>query len=42
MKLAKLRSIPEEGYEYMLVEIEEALFGSPRSCELDKAWEGMN
>ena len=36
----KLRSMPEEErYEYMLEEIEEALFGSPRSCELDKAWE---
>ena len=24
-----------------LEEIEEALIGSPRSCELDKAWEGI-
>ena len=32
----KLRSVPEEErYEYMLEEIEEALIGSPRSCELD-------
>ena len=31
----KLRSVPEEErYEYMLEEIEEALIGSPRSCEL--------
>ena len=38
----KLRSVPEEErYEYMLEEIEEALIGSPRSCELDKAWEGI-
>ena len=41
-EVAKLRSIPkEERYDYMLEEIEEALFGSPRSCELDKAWEGI-
>ncbi len=41
-EVAKLRSTPEEErYDYMLEEIEEALFGSPRSCELDKAWEGI-
>lgn len=38
----KLRAFPaEERYEYMLNEIEERLFGTPRSCELDKAWEGI-
>ena len=41
-EVTKLRSTPEEErYDYMLEEIEEALFGSPRSCELDKAWEGI-
>lgn len=39
---AKLRSVPEEErYSYMLEEIEENLIGTPRSCELDKAWEGI-
>lgn len=38
----KLRSIPSgERYDYMLNEIEEELFDTPRSCELDKAWEGI-
>lgn len=38
----KLRSVPEEErYDYMLEEIEERLFGTLRSCELDKAWEGI-
>lgn len=38
----KLRSVPEnERYDYMLEEIEESLFGTSRSCELDKAWEGI-
>lgn len=37
-----LRSVPmEERYDYMLNEIEESLFDSPRACELDKAWEGL-
>lgn len=38
----KLRSVPEEErYDYMLEEIEERLFGTLRSCELDKVWEGI-
>ena len=38
----KLRSLPmEERYDYMLNEIEENLFDTPRSCELDKAWLGL-
>lgn len=38
----KLRSVPEEErYDYMLNEIETNLFGTPRACELDKAWEGI-
>lgn len=38
----KLRSLPAgERYEYMLEEIEESLLETPRGCELDKAWEGM-
>lgn len=38
----ELRKCPEqERYDYMLEEIEEKLFGSPRGCELDKAWEGL-
>lgn len=41
-ELAHLCSLPaEERYDYMLEEIEERLFGTPRSCELDKAWEGI-
>ena len=41
-EVKKLRSIPtEERYDYMLEEIEESLFGTSRSCELDKAWEGI-
>lgn len=41
-EVSKLRSLPaEERYGYMLEEIEESLFGTPRSCELDKAWEGI-
>ncbi len=41
-EVEKLRSVPmEERYDYMLNEIEENLFGSPRACELDKAWEGL-
>ncbi len=36
----ELRSVPvEERYDYMLNEIEEKLFDTPRACELDKAWE---
>ncbi|MDE6727734.1 MAG: YfbM family protein [Oscillospiraceae bacterium] len=41
-EVKKLRSVPmEDRYDYMLEEIEEKLFGSPRACELDKAWEGL-
>lgn len=41
-EVEKLRAVPmEERYDYMLNEIEESLFGSPRACELDKAWEGL-
>lgn len=41
-EVKKLQSMPmEERYDYMLNEIEENLFGTPRSCELDKAWEGI-
>lgn len=37
-----LKKCPQqERYDYMLEDIEEILFGSPRSCELDKAWEGL-
>ena len=38
-EVAKLRAVPEdERYDYMLEHIEDELFGTPRSCELDKAW----
>ena len=41
-EVEKLRSVPEEErYDYMLEEIEERLFGTPRACELEKAWEGL-
>ena len=41
-KVNKLRTMPmAEQYDYMLNEIEEKLFDTPRSCELDKAWEGI-
>ncbi|MDE7310299.1 MAG: YfbM family protein [Eubacterium sp.] len=41
-EVGTLRSMPmEERYDYMLNVIEEKLFGSPRSCELNKAWEGI-
>lgn len=41
-ELNKLRSLPqEERYNYMLEEIEESLLETPRGCELDKAWEGI-
>lgn len=37
-----LRSLPQdERYDYMLEEIEESLLDTPRGCELDKAWEGI-
>lgn len=41
-EIEELRSVPaEERYDYMLNEIEENLFDTPRACELDKAWEGI-
>ena len=41
-EVEKLRLVPEEErYSYMLEEIEENLIGTPHSCELDKAWEGI-
>ena len=41
-EVKELRSVPvDERYDYMLNEIEENLFDSPRACELDKAWEGI-
>jgi len=41
-EVEQLRAVPvEERYNYMLEEIEENLFGTSRSCELDKAWEGL-
>lgn len=42
IEVDKLRSLPEEErYDYMLEEIEESLLGTPRGCELEKAWEGI-
>lgn len=42
-EVEELRSVPiEERYDYMLNEIEEDLFDTPRACELDKAWEGIH
>lgn len=42
IEVNKLRSLPrEERYHYMLKEIEESLLETPRSCELEKAWEGI-
>ncbi len=41
-EVEKLRSMPmEERYTYMLNEIEEKLFDTPRGCELNKAWEAI-
>lgn len=41
-ELQKLLDCPqEERYDYMLEEIEEKLLGTPRGCEVDKAWEGL-
>lgn len=41
-EVTKLRSVPEdERYDYMLEHIEDELFGTPRACELDKAWIGL-
>lgn len=31
----------EERYDYMLNELEEVLFDTPRACELNKAWDGI-
>ena len=42
MEVKELKAMPvEERYDYMLNDIEENLFGTPRSCEMDKAWEGI-
>jgi len=42
IEVENLRAVPvQERYHYMLEEIEERLFGTKRSCELDKAWEGI-
>lgn len=41
-ELNELLSLPhEQRYDYMLEEIEETLLETPRGCELDKAWEGI-
>ena len=41
-ELNKLCSLPQaERYDYMLEEIEESLLDTPRGCELDKAWDGI-
>lgn len=41
-ELQKLLDCPREGrYSYMLEEIEEPLLDTPRGCEVDKAWEGL-
>ena len=41
-ELRQLMEQPEEErYDYMLSELEEKLFNTPRSCELDKAWDGI-
>ncbi|BDR59562.1 YfbM family protein [Xylocopilactobacillus apicola] len=41
-ELEKLRSLPsDERYDYVLEVIEEDLFGTPRGCELEKSWEGI-
>ena len=41
-ELYQLRRLPEaERYDYMLDEIEPRLLGTPRGCELDKAWYGI-
>ena len=31
----------EERYDYMSYELENTLFNTPRACELDKAWDGI-
>ena len=41
-ELADLCRLPEaERYDYMLEEIETRLLGTPRGCEMDKAWYGI-
>ena len=41
-ELADLCRLPEaERYDYMLEEIEPRLLGTPRGCEMDKAWYGI-
>lgn len=38
----KIRLLPqEERYDYMLEDIEQYLLETPRGCELDNAWEGI-
>ena len=41
-ELNKLCSLPQaERYDYMLEEMEDSLLDTPRGCELDKAWDGI-
>ena len=41
-EVKKLRKQPEdERYDYMLEHFEDELFDTPRACELDKAWIGL-
>jgi len=41
-ELKKLQERPrEKRYDFMLEEIEPALLETPRGCQLDKAWEGI-
>lgn len=41
-ELGQLLEQPEEErYDYMLSELEEKLFHTPRGCELDKTWDGI-
>ena len=39
--LQLLEQPEEERYDYMLKEFENTLFNTPRACELDKAWDGI-
>lgn len=41
-ELGKLMEQPEEErFEYMMNELEEVLFDTPRGCELDRTWDAM-
>jgi hypothetical protein len=41
-EVRQLRAVPEEErYDFMLEQFEDELFGTPRACELDKAWIGL-